>query len=189
MSVLGDKILKLRSEGKTYSQIQALLNCSRGSISYHCGPGQKEKFRQRTLKFRKAEHPYHRKMEFFSRTRVTKPLGTPLGKIEKLLYDKIRFFCNGRKATGKMCMLFTVQDVIDKFGETPRCYLTGQPIDISKPSTYQFDHIIPRSRGGQNTLDNLGICTKMANLSKSSMTFDEFVNFCKLVVDNAKLPE
>lgn len=85
-------------------------------------------------------------------------------------------------------MNFTSQDVIDKFGEAPVCYLTGQPIDISKPRTYQFDHIIPRSRGGTNDLDNLGICTRMANLAKSSMTLDEFTNFCSLVIKNAKKP-
>jgi len=31
-----DKILKLRSEGKSYRQIEALLGCSRSTISYHC---------------------------------------------------------------------------------------------------------------------------------------------------------
>jgi 5-methylcytosine-specific restriction endonuclease McrA len=79
---------------------------------------------------------------------------------------------------------FTVQDVKDKLGEHPVCYLTGEQIDINKPNTYQFDHIIPRSRGGQSTLDNLGICTKRANLSKSDMTPDEFFNFCKIVLEN-----
>ncbi len=38
-----EEILKLRSEGKTYKQIQLLLGCSKGTISYHCGVGQKDK--------------------------------------------------------------------------------------------------------------------------------------------------
>ena len=38
-----EKILQLRSEGKSYGQIQEILGCSRGTISYHLGKGQKEK--------------------------------------------------------------------------------------------------------------------------------------------------
>ena len=78
---------------------------------------------------------------------------------------------------------FSVDDVIKKFGEHPTCYLTGEPIDIFKPRTYNFDHKIPRSRGGDNSLDNLGLCTKKANHAKYNMTPDEFINFCKKVVD------
>lgn len=78
--------------------------------------------------------------------------------------------------------LFSVDDVIAKFGDNPSCYLTGQPIDISKPRTYSFDHIIPKSRGGDNSLDNLGLCTKAANQAKNDMTLDEFINSCKQVV-------
>ena len=42
-----DKILALHTEGKSYRQIQALLGCSKGTIAYHLGTGQKEKTRQR----------------------------------------------------------------------------------------------------------------------------------------------
>lgn len=42
-----DKILQLRSEGKSYKQIKIILNCSSGTIAYHCGDGQKEKANQR----------------------------------------------------------------------------------------------------------------------------------------------
>ena len=38
-----EKILQLRNEGKTYKQIQEILKCSKSTISYHCGVGQKEK--------------------------------------------------------------------------------------------------------------------------------------------------
>lgn len=79
-------------------------------------------------------------------------------------------------------MPITEQQVIDKFGENPKCYLTGKEIDISKPRTYQFDHKVPASRGGTNTIDNLGICSRTANLAKSDMTHDEFIEFCKTVL-------
>jgi len=38
-----EKILKLRAEGNSYSQIAKKLGCSKGTISYHVGFGQKEK--------------------------------------------------------------------------------------------------------------------------------------------------
>lgn len=38
-----DNILRLRSEGKSYKEIQDELGCSKGTISYHLGEGQKEK--------------------------------------------------------------------------------------------------------------------------------------------------
>ena len=38
-----DKIIALHKEGKSYSEIQKILGCSKGTISYHLGSGQKEK--------------------------------------------------------------------------------------------------------------------------------------------------
>ena len=78
----------------------------------------------------------------------------------------------------------SVEDVLKKFGENPVCYLTGQSIDLSKPSTYHLDHIIPRSRGGNNSLDNLGLCTKQANQAKTNMTPDELINLCKVILQH-----
>lgn len=79
---------------------------------------------------------------------------------------------------------FTVDDIIEKFGDNPVCYLTGQPIDITKPRTYHFDHIVPSSKGGSNSIENLGICTKEANMAKSDMTVEEFVKLCNMVVNH-----
>jgi len=169
-----EAILRLRKAGKKYQEIKDILGCSKGTICYHCGNGQKEKTKKRQQK----SHPYVKKVNHFcGRKRDSSYLiRTPLLTAVQLLSHKVRKF---RKAGNKM---FTAQDVIDKFGETPKCYLTGQPIDIYKPRTYEFDHIIPRSRGGADTLDNLGICTKQANRAKGVMTPDEFVNLCRLVI-------
>jgi 5-methylcytosine-specific restriction endonuclease McrA len=81
-------------------------------------------------------------------------------------------------------MNFKPEDVINKYGENTFCYLTGDRIDISKPRTYSFDHKIPRSRGGENTLDNLGICTKIVNTSKTDMTPEEYIELCKKVLEH-----
>jgi transposase len=47
-----NNIIKLRSQGKTYREIQKELGCSKGTISYHLGEGQKQKTRQRSQKRR-----------------------------------------------------------------------------------------------------------------------------------------
>ena len=31
-----NKILKLRKEGKTYSEISKILNCAKSTVSHHC---------------------------------------------------------------------------------------------------------------------------------------------------------
>lgn len=41
------RIIELRSQGKTYNEIKNILGCSKGTISYHLGAGQKEKTLQR----------------------------------------------------------------------------------------------------------------------------------------------
>ena len=43
-----EEIFRLRSEGKSYREIQAELGCSKGTIAYHLGENQKERYHQRT---------------------------------------------------------------------------------------------------------------------------------------------
>ena len=45
---LKEDILRLRSDGKSYRQIQTDLGCSKGTIAYHLGDGQKQKTLERS---------------------------------------------------------------------------------------------------------------------------------------------
>lgn len=58
---LKDKILDLYSQGKSYKQIVESLGCSKSSVSYHCGKGQKEKTKNRTAQSRHRNIAYIRK--------------------------------------------------------------------------------------------------------------------------------
>ena len=49
---LKEKIIALASKGFSYRQIQKELGCSKSTISYHLGEGQKEKSRARVRKQR-----------------------------------------------------------------------------------------------------------------------------------------
>jgi len=55
-----DKIFELRAQGKSYSQIQNILGCSKGTIAYHLGEGQKEKSQQLQKKHREEIKEYIR---------------------------------------------------------------------------------------------------------------------------------
>ena len=178
-----DEILRLRAEGKSYNEIHRITGASTGTISFHCGKGQKEKYYKRCLLANSKKHPYKRKIERF----IIKHMKIP--KIKKqtytnklLLKSKIDKFHYNRKIKEYEKISFTFEDIINKFGDNPKCYLTGKPININKPRAYHFDHIVPVSKGGANTLDNLGICTKEANMSKTDHTLEEFIDLCKDVL-------
>lgn len=47
-----EEIIRLRSEGKTYREIQIELGCSKSTIAYHVGDGQKRKSNERSQKRR-----------------------------------------------------------------------------------------------------------------------------------------
>ena len=43
-----DQILELKAKGYSYREIQKIVGCSKGTIAYHIGIGQKDKTRNRT---------------------------------------------------------------------------------------------------------------------------------------------
>ena len=155
-----DEIIRLRNEGKSYREIQKILKCSKGTISYYCGVGQKEKSDNRRRGYRKT-----------------------LRGILKRKKDNFSFINGNRNCPQKRVGLeFSSKEFSDKLESNPHCYLTGRKIDLLSPKTYQCDHMIPVSKGGQSTLDNLGLACKDANQAKSDMTLDDFVSLCKDVL-------
>lgn len=178
-----EDILRLRAEGKSYREIVKILDCPRSLVSYHCGEGQKEKNQNRQIKRRSLVHPFDKKLERFKGRSFKKSNELKNNRTaEQKLYHKVYHFHDNRITKEHDAMSFTVQDVITKFGENPKCYLTGDYISLYEPDTYHFDHIIPASKGGTNTLDNLGICTKEAKMSKTDHTLEEFIELCKKVI-------
>lgn len=177
-----DKILELRKQGKSYNQIANELGCAKSTVCFHCGNGQKIKTYINRKRFKLNQHPYLDKLyRFYSSKYNIHDTNSIKSNLQKQFNNKLRdFWKRGNKMDNKI----TLEQVINKFGENPKCYLTGDIIDINKPRTYQFDHIIPTSRGGNNTIDNLGICTKQANMAKTNMTPDELINFCKKVLEH-----
>lgn len=161
-------ILQLRSEGKTYKQITEQTGYCPSTISYYCSSTTKKTILDRQKRYRKGVRVFKREYE-----------------IPPFLVGKITAFKHGkRKGKSNMNIRgnFTTDQFIEKFGQNTICYLTGRSIDLFIKNTYEFDHIIPISKGGTNELDNLGILCKEANYAKSNLLIDDFLLLCKEII-------
>jgi CRISPR/Cas system Type II protein with McrA/HNH and RuvC-like nuclease domain len=177
-----EKILELRNQGKTYNQIIEILGCSKSTVSYYCGNNQKNKTKERTRILRE-KNPLIQKIDNFkSRDRKNNPIEKNESRENRYVDESIRKFQirdygSKNKFNVKKTKTFNTKDVVNKFGENTICYLSGVPINLSD-SKCCLDHIIPVSRGGDNTLDNLGITHKIVNQMKSDLTPEELINWC-----------
>lgn len=177
-SKLAKSIFELRNKGYSYNQICLQLNCSKSIVSYHCGNGQKNKTLTRNAEYRNKNVILKKIHRFYQPKKITSIISLSSNKnIRYKLSSKIRKF-------GDHKPMFTVEDLLNKIGSNPTCYLTGLPIDLNDSKSYQLDHKIPKSRGGDNSLENCGLVSKRANMSKSDMTYDEYIELCKLVISN-----
>ena len=99
-----------------------------------------------------------------------------------ILKNKIVRFHRDKKHWKYPPMTFKPQDLLNKIGNNPSCYLTGRPIDLMDGKSYHLDHIVPKNKGGQNSLDNCNIACKDANQAKGNLLYDEFIILCEEVL-------
>lgn len=181
---LGPKIKALREQGYSYNKIAQTLDCSKATISYHLGPGQKEKVRERGRRLNENNpNALHKKRVWhFKHPRIpttkTKPWYQHRTKrqISKAISQKAHQF--------QKTMTFNYHDVHAKYGDHFQCSLTGRPLDWNNPSDYQYDHKVPIARGGDNTINNLQILCTEANQAKGHLTDEEFIELCKEIIQH-----
>lgn len=63
--------------------------------------------------------------------------------------------------------------------KTCYCYLCGKPID--KEKDFNLDHMVPLSRGGQNSPSNWRPTHKGCNSDKGALTYEEWLLYRELV--------
>lgn len=180
-----EEILKLRSEGKSYSEIKDILGCSKGLISYHCGIGQKEKTSERRRNRRK--NILLNKVEMFKSRKNTDGYSDDVKiRAKRYMPENVRKFQGIKELDYETeNNYFRWEDVIEREGgEETKCYLSGEKINLIE-NQYQLDHIIPKSRGGSNSLNNLGITHKVVNQMKHNLTPIELFEWCeKILIHN-----
>lgn len=176
MTELGNKIIELKKEGYTYNKIIKELNCSKSTISYYLGDNQKEKTKKRSIKTKsKPEFVLQKKLYAF---RYRDNLG-------KRVLSKVRDFQRrqGSKLFTKQEINFSFENFLLKIGDNPKCYLSGEPINLYETKTYCIDHITPSTKGGENTLENAGLISSTLNKMKSDISVDELLEKCIQVLE------
>src|SRR6266436_6333987 len=119
-----------------YTRIAKLTGFSRDLVRYYLDPQGRIKHMKRMRKHRKSAHPLYRKLVYFCATST---------KSNHKIIRKIRE------------PFIVLKDALIKFGDKPRCYLTGVLINLNDSSSYSLDHIMPISKGGKSTLENCGL--------------------------------
>jgi len=177
MTELGKKIIELRDLGYSYNKIKEKLGCSKSTISYNLSEIQKQKTKIR--KEKKSKNP-----NFFLEKKIYVFRYT--NKTEKNILSKVRDFQRregSQISITKPEMTFNVNDLLSKINHNPVCYLSGEPINIYEPNKYNLDHIVPATKGGDNSINNVGFLSSTVNRMKSDLTVEEFIEKCKQILE------
>ena len=185
MKTLKKEIIQLSKLGHSYGQIQNILKCSKSTISYYCSKQEKNKKNIRQRK-RRSINILRNKLESFRyKNKQQIQYKADHRDVRKILQIKLSFFSMSRK-TRRVKQKFSLQDLVDKIGDNPTCYLTGKPIDLNDGRSYHLDHIVPISKGGDNSLNNCNIACREANQAKHNLSKEEFLKLCQQVIDHNK---
>lgn len=160
------QILKLRSEGYTYNQIVEKVGCAHSTVSYYLSGTVRESARKRSNKNRKKR----------SADVLTAAIQQKLSN----------FNCDNRSGSTKKSYptQISIKELREKLLASPVCYLTGKHIDLLDKSTWSLDHIIPRSKGGKNSKENMGLVCSSVNRCKHDLYLEDFLTLCKTVLEN-----
>ena len=167
------QILKLRSEGYTYIQIAEKVGCAYSTVSYYLSGTVRENARKRSIKNKK-----HWK---------ERSKGRPPDPLTVAIQQKLQNFnCDNRSGSTKKSYptQISTRELRERLLASPVCYLTGKHIDLLDKSTWSLDHIIPRSKGGINSKENMGLVCSSANRCKHDLYLEDFLTLCKTVLEN-----
>jgi len=183
MTPLNKQIIALRKKGLTFNQIAKQLLCSKSTVSYALRKKTRDIAKDKNNNYPRHLKKINSKIYSFTNPRISTQTKTAwyLNKSprqsSKAISDKANRF--------QRPMTFNYKDVHAKYGDHFPCALTGRPLEFNEPQTYEYDHILPTSRGGDNSIDNLQLLCPEANKAKGMMTDDEFKDLCREVIIHA----
>lgn len=178
------RVINLAAAGYSREEISLKLKCSRTIVNRYLRADGCKRALISTSKWISKLHPAHQKLKSFTKKRHSQRKRYSTKSKEIVLYFRIRAFMKVTKNPTYTIQNIKLQDVLDKFGPNPKCYLTGDSIDLNDASKFAFDHIHPASRGGPSTLDNLGLTSPITNMSKTNQTVEEYLELCAKVLRN-----
>lgn len=81
---------------------------------------------------------------------------------------------------GKVVGVSELREILED--QEYKCALTG---DELTPENTAFDHKTPLGQGGSSEKENLHAVIKQANISKSDMSMQEFIDICAKVIKHS----
>ena len=185
-----DQILKLKEEGFNQYQIAKKLKCSPSTVCWHLNPEkQLKKSQERKKKIAPHMVKWQRNISRFS---TAKTKNKQKREIKDLTFSeasakfrgRLKDYAKKHKSDTERTKMVNIAKVVEKYNITEEntkiiCRYTGDVLDWKKPEECEIDHEHHRSKGGENTIENLQILSKLANQAKGDMTHDEFIDFIK----------
>ena len=183
MTPLNKQIIALRKKGLTFNQIAKQLLCSKSTVSYALRKKTRDIVKEKQNNYPRHLKKINSKIYSFTNPRISTQTKAAwyLNKSPRQSSKSI----STKASTFQRTMTFNYKDVYAKYGDHFPCALTGRPLEFNEPQTYEYDHILPTSRGGDNSIDNLQLLCPEANKAKGMMTDDEFKDLCREVIIHA----
>jgi hypothetical protein len=188
--MLKQKILDLRKQGYSYSRIVKALDCSISTVCYHVKyETQLKKCQERKKKIPLHTRKWQRNISAFNRAKTENKVkreikDLTLSEAHNNFRGRLKGYAKKYKSDTERTKMINIKKVKEKYNITEEntkiiCRYTGDVLDWKRPAECEIDHKQPRSKGGENTIENLQILSRAANQAKGDMTHEEFIDFIK----------
>ena len=182
MTKLQTRINDLYWDGLSNRAISKECDCTEKMVEFYLNRlMSKVNHKRRKTPAYKAKHKPRSKIPKYFIDRVTsfkkRKSETAEEKYTKVLKRRIYTFTKGNN-------MFTPKELLEKISKEPKCWITGKSIELKDTSSWQLDHKVPKSQGGENTLENCDIATKDANSCKGPLLMEDFISICIQTLEN-----
>ena len=171
---LKKKIKEMHSAGYSRKQIIEELGCTKSTVSYSLNDVRKTK---KTCPLTKKIHTFKKR---YNET-IKEIESFKLDENLSIFVHKINTFKKGETVIRGTTP--NKKNVLEKFANNKNCRLCGMTCDFTNSKSYSFDHYVPKSRGGDNSLENMQLLCMQCNQMKHAMLQEEFLEKCKRIVE------